>query len=308
LGERLPATEQMQVLCYVLGAREEELVALTTGRFAETPPLETTNWDEKRADLRRRIQAGFLEELHFIALDREVWHWAQREPGARSLLAWLRVDHAHHHRLQGHWDVSRTLAQQAHKALLAAPPEDQETDRFVLVKVAIVQAATAVLGGVQTAPERGIRLLRPWVDRAAALPEFSGWMLADLAKYTALAGNYDEAVGLAERACRMAERANNPFEGFLRRCDHGQLLLQAGRAGEALHILPDPLGWEPDASTVDAMLLLAEALRQTDQLSEAQDWLERASVLIAAQDLEPQRRKAQMLAPQYGRYGYPFSA
>ncbi|HLV79400.1 MAG TPA: helix-turn-helix transcriptional regulator [Chthonomonadaceae bacterium] len=48
-GERLPSTEQMQALCYALGAREEELVALTRGEFARSLPEEPTTWEEKQA-------------------------------------------------------------------------------------------------------------------------------------------------------------------------------------------------------------------------------------------------------------------
>src|SRR5438067_2521649 len=51
-GERLPSAEQTQALCYALGAHEEELLALTTGRFAGTPGPEPATWEEEEARLR----------------------------------------------------------------------------------------------------------------------------------------------------------------------------------------------------------------------------------------------------------------
>lgn len=56
-SERLPSTEQIQALCYALGAQEEELIALTTGAFTATPAEEPTTWEEKEADLGGRLEA-----------------------------------------------------------------------------------------------------------------------------------------------------------------------------------------------------------------------------------------------------------
>jgi transcriptional regulator with XRE-family HTH domain len=315
LGERLPATEQMQSLCYALEAREEEIIALTCGRFREVPSSqEAADWEEKETEFHQRLddvnahRVGGLEELHYVLLDRDAWHWALREPAARLFLGRLRTYHAHHHRLSERWELSRTLAQRAQLSLQGAPEPDQDTDNprpdqdtdnMVLLRLAIVRAVSAVHSGVRSAPERGIRLLSPWVERSQAVPAFQAWILSDIAKYHSMAGNHDEAVTLAERACRVVEERTHPNELFLRRTDHGQLLLRAGRAEEALQALPDPLSFGTGKEAVDAILLQVEALGRVGRLSEARDWLERANVLIVEQALEPQRRKAQTLAERF---------
>lgn len=304
LGERLPDAQQMQALCYALGAREEEIIALTSGRFREAPvEAEPTDWEEKEAELFFHIEAirenrvGGLEDLHYIQLDREIWQWALREPAARLLLAQLRVYHAHYHRLHQRWELSRTMAQQAQQTLLNAPQPDSEKDLFIRLRLAIVQAATAVHGGVRPAPERGIRLLSPWVERSHTLPVFQAWLLSDIAKYLSLTGKHEEALALIEKACRLVTD-NFPLELYLRRYDHSQLLLRAGRAQETLRVLPDHRNRAGSPEAVEVLLLQAEALRRLDCLTEAQDCLERAHTLIEEQDMKLHRPKAQALARQ----------
>lgn len=304
LGERLPTTDQIQALCYALDAREEEMIALTCGQFRDAPPsVEEADWDETAANLMERLEivsnnlVGGLEDLHYIQLDREVWQWSVREPAARLLLARLRLYHGHYHRLNEHWEVSSVQVQQAHQSLLTVPTPERETENFVSPRLAILQAVIAVYGGARPAPERGIRMLSPWVDHRHVSPMHQAWILSDIAKYLSLAGNHEEALVLAERACHVVEQEAIPGELFLRRCDYGQILIHAGRAEEALQVLPHPLSYVPnDNNGVDAVLTYVEALVRVGQFSEAQDLLARASVPIETHALEPQRRKAQALA------------
>src|SRR5262249_40031736 len=81
-GERLPATEHLQALCSALGAREEELLALTTGAFTAAPVDAPAAWEEAAAGLAPRYAAVLrdacpgLEELTCLMLEREAWGWA----------------------------------------------------------------------------------------------------------------------------------------------------------------------------------------------------------------------------------------
>ena len=318
LGERLPTTEQMHALCFALEAREEELIALTTGGVGGTPSAESTTWDEDVPELLGRLDAligprrdaiAGLEELHYISLDRDVWQWALREPAALLLLARIRAYHAHHHRLRRHWDVSRNLAQSARTVrmsfLIAAPavtPAQHVAAERAVLRAAVVEAAAAVRGGVRPAPERGIRLLRPFVERSLAIPAYGAWILSVLADYCAQAGSLEEANALSERACQVAEQSDDGGEMFLRQCDHGRILLVAGRGNDALHVLPDPQDWRLDAEAfeaVDAMLLQGEARRQVGDVSDATQWLAKAEVVIKARNMEPQRRRAESLARHF---------
>lgn len=301
LGERIPATEQIQALCYALGAREEEIIALTSGRFHEAPAtVETTDWEEKEVELRRRLDSvsgSGLEELHYIQLDREVWAWALRVPAAQSLLARLRLYHAHHHRMHKRWELSLPLVRQAQETLRTAPNPPEPQDDFVPSRLAILQAVIAARGGARPAPERGIRQLSPWVGRRQVMPALQAWILSDLATYTAQTGRHDEALTLAEKACHTVR--DHPSEQFLRQYDHGLMLLQMGRPAEALRVIPDPSGVVGGKEEVDALLARAEALVQVGYLPEAHDVLARANTLIEAQGLEPQRQRALALAERF---------
>jgi hypothetical protein len=159
-----------------------------------------------------------------------------------------------------------------------------------------------VYGGHHPAPARGIGLLQPWVEASRALPEFQAWVLADLAKYAAQGGAFDSAVSLAEQACEAAERADHWLELWLRRCDYGSLLVRAGRAAQALAVIPDPDAsvWSgvrvdpssgPEGSDL-AYLSRAEANYALGDLSEAQWALAKAQAQEMLDIPEEQQRAA----------------
>lgn len=304
-GERLPATEQMQALCYTLEAREEEIIALTTGHFRETPAtVDRADWREKAAELYERMDAinenrvGGLDELHYIQLDREVWAWALREPEARLLLGYVRIFHAQHHRVHQRWELCRTLTQQAEEALQSAPAPPEETLDHPLPRLAILQAAVVGRGGIRPAPDRGIHLLSPWMRRHDVPHAHRAWILSDLSTYSAQVGNHSDALLLAERACQVAQ-SSHPNELLLRRCDHSRLLLQLGKPEEALGALSDIPDTAMGRDEVDALLLRVEALEQTGNLHQAQDELGRANALIEVRGWETQRQKALALAQRF---------
>jgi transcriptional regulator with XRE-family HTH domain len=281
-GERLPASEQVQALCYALGAREEELVALTTGAFTATPVEAPATWEEAAADLGPRYEAlrrgeclG-LEELTCLMLEREAWGWALRDSTARHALATYYAAHAQFYRAEGRLGEIGPLAQ---RALAVVPEPDPRSGTFLWS--VILNAVAAVYGGSFPAPERGIRLLRAWVERSTP-PHYTAWMLSNMAEYAALAGETEASLALAERACRVAAQYERPVELYLRRLDHGRLLLAAGRPAEALRVLPEP-DPELDIRTLPELWLLrAEAHGHVGEHAAAQEELQRADVLIKA--------------------------
>src|SRR5262249_9190301 len=143
----------------------------------------------------------------------------------------------------------------------------------------VLNATAAVFGGLHPAPERGLHLLKAWVERSE-LPEFTAWMLSDMASYLALAGQRDAGLRLAAQGCRLAEQCH-PVEWYNRRMDHGRLLLELGLPDEALRVLPESGPEDPTD-----MLLLAEAHRQAGNRAEASDWLQQATDLIAVRGLD----------------------
>jgi transcriptional regulator with XRE-family HTH domain len=296
-GERLPSSEQVQALCYALEAKEPEVIALTTGRFSETPQPEPRTWEEKEADLYARldcIHAGRcegMEDLGYLTLERAVWAWAAQHSRARKALAHIYAQHATFVRNEERWTEAEPLAQ---RALVLLRDQSQGVD---YVRAGLMLAAAAVHGGYRRAPERGLRLLKPYLDFWSP-PEYRAWILADLAEYAALAGQMEAGLSLAQEAHRVAQRCDSTVEPFLRRIDYGRLLVEAGRPVEALGVLPQPgVSYPRDIGRV--MLLLAEAHGQLGHLSEAHDWLEKAQNLITAHGLVRLRAKADALTRRF---------
>jgi hypothetical protein len=298
-GERLPAPEQVQALSYALGAREEELVALTTGAFTGTPAAGPATWEEAAADLLARVDNVWssrhrgLEELCLLTLQREAWGWAMREPAARPALARAYTAHAQYCWTQERWTEIGPLAR---RALAALPGPDPRSDTFLWA--VMLSATAAAHGGHSLAPDRGIRQLESWVERSSS-PMYAGWMLCDMARYAALAGQTETSLALAARGCRVGAREEPPLQLYYRRRDYGKLLLAAGRPGEALAVLPEPDPLKGHWPLPEIWLLWAEAHRRTGDHAAAEDALQQAAVLIEAHDRKRLRLRLAALSQQF---------
>jgi transcriptional regulator with XRE-family HTH domain len=305
--ERLPSDEQIQALCYALGARETEVIALTTDRFADPPDNEPGTWEEA-AEAIESLLYGLLygpfnhvaDVLRFYLLDEKLWRWSLRQKEARHWLLRLRIYHAHEHRRHLRWELVDEMLKKAQEAV-----PDEQMGLELRLRHLILSARLAVHGGHHPSPARGMHLLLPFVEVSRALPEFHAWILADLAKYAALGHAFDGAVSRAEQACAAAERHDRWMELWLRRCDYGTLLVRAGRAVEALAVLPDP-----DASVwngvpldpiscdayVQAYLSWVEAHAAVGHRSEAQRALSKAQAMLETVGIPEERQRASALA------------
>jgi len=284
-GERLPSNEQMQALCFALDARDEEIIALTTDRFAETPdemPLET---EAVRNRLWRTLTSEDLGDLRFLTLERALWQHAAQNESAQPLLADAYAHHAQFLNNHGHWAEAGAMARRA----LALTAAGQDGTLPIALRAAIHQAMAAVYGGSKPAPARGLHLLKTWLPRATP-PDYAAWMLGDMAKYAAMAGQADVGVRLAEKAVQISIEDRN-----LRRIDQGRVLLAAGIPGEALSHLPDLPEKDSDVF-VFAALVRVEAHQRLEEWAEAHDWLQRIYSVIATYHLERLRPQADALA------------
>ena len=291
-GERMPSTEQLQALCYVLEAAEEELVALTTGRFADSPIAKSQDWDEVRESLREHIHISYhLPELYYFLLEREAWEWATRKTEARAELAQLYAHHASFVSLHARWQEVPLLAQKAIALLSHQAPNE------TFVRATIALAGSAVYSGHQIAPERGIQWLKPLMHSGVA-PEYQAWILADIARYASLSGDVEASLSFSEAAKQRAEQCDNPSEAFLRRVDQAWVHIQAGCCAEGLNKLPDPTGMCPQ-DQVACLLVSAEAYLQMGNFSPGHDRLQQAQNLIAAHQVNHQRARAEGLAMQF---------
>jgi hypothetical protein len=121
-------------------------------------------------------------------------------------------------------------------------------------------------------------------------------MLSDMAKYAALHGETEASLSVAERACRVAAQYERPVELYMRRIDHGELLLAAGRPAEALRALPEPDPGDDTSSLPQLWLLRAEANRQVGDRAAAEEELQQAAALVEAEGWKRLRPKVEALA------------
>jgi transcriptional regulator with XRE-family HTH domain len=300
LSERQPSTEQIQTLCFALGAREEELIALTTGAFANPPDQEARTWEEAEVELKRIMDLSKLKALDFYLLDRKLWGWSLHNAAARHWLMRLRINHARYYGMNQHWSQAEHLARKAREAV----PEAEMGLEYQLHHV-LLSAQLAVHSGQRPAPERGIRRLTRWVEPSRPLPEFHAWILADIARYATMQGAFEGALSLSEQSCARAERAENETELWLRQSDYGVLLVEAGRAGEALKVLPNPYTCEgkgvrvpPDSVVILGLSYLAwaEAEYALGHLWEAQDALSHAQERLETRGMPVDKERIAELA------------
>jgi transcriptional regulator with XRE-family HTH domain len=307
--ERLPSSQQIHSLCFALGAREGELVALTSAPVVADPPEGGgQTWEAAEQEIASLLDPEVYHAqpdllLPYYRLDEMLWRWSLREERARHWLLRLRLYHAHDHRCFQRWELVDQLLKKAREAVPEA-----EMSLELRLRQAILSARLAVYGGHHQrgpAPERGVRLLQPFVEASRPIPAYQAWILADMAKYAALAGSFDSAVLLSEQACQAAERTEHWLELWLRRCDQGAVLVRAGRAAEALAVIPDPQAaeWESvlrDARPADlhlqATLSWAEALAAIGELSAAQAALSRVQEMLETIGIPEDQQRAGALA------------
>jgi transcriptional regulator with XRE-family HTH domain len=296
-GERLPSSEQMQALCFLLGAREEEFVALTAGRFSEPVPDPALQWDEKAAVLlwrRDQFSRGGIStpgELFYLSLEHHAWLLAAQHEQAKPVLAQILAFHAQELGNHKHWSEAGAIARRA----LALVPRQEQEPEWVL-RAALMHAAAAVFAGHRIAPDRGISELGGWLPHSTT-PAFSAWILSDLAQYTALAGQAQRGVEIAARALTVGAEGHNVADRALRLRDYGRLLMEAGRLEEALDHLPCTRAEDGDVFGHEA-LARAEIHARLGNVSASQDWLQRAYTALPHLNAEHLRPQLDALAHQ----------
>ena len=285
-GERLPSSAQMQALCFALEAHEEEIVALTSGRFAEADvdvPTEPEQVSEYLCFLLNDLQAE-LADLRFFTLERTLWQRALRGEQTQSLLARTYAEHAHYLSLRKRWEE---VTQLTNRALALTPPQGQTPD--YALRAVLKQAEALVYGGHRLAPERGLRLLQSWFSQSSQA-DYTAWFLSDMGEYMALAGRKESGVNLTRQAVEISQ-----VERDMRLLDHGRLLVAAGRSSEALDQLP----FIPESITgmfVYEALTRCEALLNLGKTEEASQWVQRAYAAMGKNDLKWHRAEADALA------------
>lgn len=294
-----PTHEQLHRLCFALQAHNQEIIALTVGRFSQRPHIEKTSLNAIYERFRQQEEAmekspsGYdpLYELTYLQMEADAWPLALQSAAGKQMLIELYAHHAQQLSTEERLTEAGSVAERALELMAGSLKMKQ----FWLYPV-IVSARSAVFRTESPAPERGLEILRPWLKEERWL-EMHGWMLADMAKYIGMRGDPEVSLILAEQACQVAERSGFDSERSNRKWDKARLLLNAGHPEDALILLE---GREPDEGTVpvgiNVALLRAEAYLATGDLSAAHVWLQRAQNDIETYHIDFQRHHAEELA------------
>lgn len=114
---------------------------------------------------------------------------------------------------------------------LALTPSESTTPNYKLHAV-LELAAAEVHGGKRLSPERGFHRIKSWLPRAS-YPEYASWILSDMAKYLAMAGQGETALELGAQAIEVTYR-----QSMMRLIDQSFLLMVTGYPGRALEQMP----------------------------------------------------------------------
>jgi transcriptional regulator with XRE-family HTH domain len=293
-SETQPTVEQIHAFCFAVGAHEEEVIALTVGRFA-THDFSPASLEELKARLEQlggvyRGRPPVQTELHYLMLKSEIWQRALRSIEGQQMLSLLVASYGmflHH--------VQRN-AEAAHygmRALDLLPSGSRLHDRHIIAgTLAVVCPA---LSRNRSFSKNQISDLKFWMDKTESCRDLEGWMLAFSADSCALKGDYEEALRVNQLALDSLERHSTPFEVRARKWDRARYLTRMGRAEEALAWLPlDP----NEAPNFRAMrdLILAEVYLTLKQWDAAQDVLQQITVSLTEHELEHLRSDVNRLA------------
>lgn len=269
-GERTPTGEQIQALCFALDATEEEVVALTVGRYTDEQSQLPSEPEQVDACIFSLLIGRIwnVMELRFLTLERTLWQRAVQDAHARPHLATAYAVHAQYLSNHRRWDASCAMAQQA-----LALSTGADRNRDAVARATLMVAAAEAHHGGSRAPHRAARRLEGWLADAPS-PLYTAWAQSDMARYLAQAGEWEGAL----RLCRLATRHQNE-DHDLRLIDEARLLMQMGMPADALDRLP-VLSEGVKDNFVKEALTRCEALLQLGATSEAHDWLRRARSVL----------------------------
>ncbi len=287
-----PPEELLGPLFDLLEARPEERTALANRRLVLAAPLRRTpdaleDYEHRLAQVGERVARGEVMpgDLALLTLESQLWPLAARRESARELLARTYTLHAEWLVWRGR---SAEAGRYAFRTLGLLRPAERRPEDFWFC--AVNCAAHAVAHGRRSADREVKRrahrqafgLIHSWLDVAMGTPGRSN-LCRDLAEYAGHMGDLDAAFALIGEARGLAE---NEEQSKLGRHIHAALLVQAGRAEEALPLLPEPC--PPEVSAHRAALelsLWAGALADTGDVSAAHDCLNRFFAVLAEYDL-----------------------
>ena len=291
-GDRMPSQEHLQALCYVLGAQEDEVVALTCGHFTQS----SSTWEQTPEELRFSVERYWngteaRSDLEHLSLITRTWRLAMREESARPLLARCYLMYADHLSFHQHWQEMGRFTRLA----LSLMPDRSSCEAFWVVG-GIASAHHAVYAGSRPAPERGLNVLQRWLPLARD-PIKRGWIQARMAEYLSLCGATEAAVAQGRQAIQTVEESGQLLERRRRCKDQGILLINAHCPTAALSLL-QPDSEDAPAFALDLRLWQVKAYLALGEQAEAHTLLQSVEHEILRSQLHEMQPTVEALAQQ----------
>ena len=284
-GDVWPAPERLLEVLDALDAHPAEREALlgTDGGRRPSPDLEGIEafLYEFRHVGWGKSHAPFVE-LRLIGIVADLWPLVPLSPVAERLYRDACAFLAHWF-LMNHGALDEAVPY-ARRAL--AGDDGTLSPTQVAWPIHILAKGVAAQG--RRGPADAIEYLRGWLPRTEDDLRIAAWYRRDIAEFVAATGEIDAALALSSEAIKttiLADESPSQAE-----CDHARLLIQAGRAEEALPLLP-PLYRSLPLSDAGMALTWTEALFAVSERDEAHRCLDHARRLIedhAITGLRPQ--------------------
>lgn len=265
-------TASLHTLCYLLGAHEGELTALTVGRFSLSEQQPALTEEDIRAQLRHALfetryswSDYALTELRLLNLMAHAWSMAKQSRSGQHLLAFVNMEYADHLFLQRRFGECRAVANRTLDIYSALQLWDNNTNR-----VAIRLAEASAQNGSRQGLAKAISLMQRWLPHAFD-PIFAGWMLRNLANFQAAGGKKEEAIVLARKALEITAQNIDSLDLHdyrYRLHDLAWILLQANRVQEAREIIA------PDARYPICQMVSAEVYHRSGEPDKAHSLME----------------------------------
>lgn len=306
IGGDWPSEERIHSLCYILRAREEELIALLHGRFLPSA-FDDSLWEwDKIFDISQELmhpsaETSTLRDLRFITLESHLWHQSLHQPAASYFLTRTFALHSRFLHETGRLSEAHRYSEKTLLLVKQGTPALVQLPDPVWLDAVMVRARLEGCDGARPDPSRAAKILIQWLPEACRL-EYRAWMLSDIAMMLSHTGDSACAVELSSKAIEYAARGRWAGEVGFRTCDHARVLLGLGRPGKALKVLTAKIGeFEMPATVVSALIIMAQAFVELNQHMDARECLHMAHTKSDGNLLTIYKPQIDMLQVRMGR-------
>jgi transcriptional regulator with XRE-family HTH domain len=235
-AECWPSDEDLHRLCFLTDAHEQELIALTTGRFHLSDGRTLSCADDVGRELKAIVAvAGSaidypLTELRFLTLATQAWQLVRDGKARLDVVAQVHAEYANHLYMQHRLAEAGARAAQALDIYHSLRVQDKYTERAT-IRSAQVLSYRVRNNGLGEAIGILEDLLKGTLEQ-----ENAEWARSNLGLLKAREGHAEQAVALGRKTVQIAQQVAH-FDPRYRPADLARILLLVRRPEEAQDVL-----------------------------------------------------------------------